>query len=295
MAQAALKTPLVSVCIPTYNCARYLGEAIESVLDSYYTHFELIIVDDGSKDGTVPIIQEYLGKDKRIQLFINQINLGDYPNRNKAVSLAKGKYIMFCDSDDYYFPDTISYCVSSMEKFPHAKAGLYLAHHVTDPLTDPFIIDKATLIRKHFFGTPLLTIGPGGSIMHRDFFNAIGGYPAKYGPANDMYFNLKVCCETAILLLPKLFLHYRIHEDQEKNNAYSYIHNNYRYLSDALAELNLELTNKELNYLKKKNDRRFAVNLFRHLMRTKDIGSARQLWRKAGFNLKNLVSGVFHL
>src|SRR5690242_8323562 len=225
--------PLVSILMTAYNREQFIAEAIESVLASSYQNFELIIADDGSSDNTVAIAKKYLAADHRIQLHINERNLGDYPNRNRAASLSKGKYIMFCDSDDCFFENTIEYCVGAMRENAHAKFGMYYAGKAEHP----FLLHSSKALMKHFFHQPFLTIGPGGTIINKSFFDNIRGYPEKYGPANDMYFNLKACSQTDILLLPKLFLNYRIHSGQEKNNLYGYIHYNYRYLDDALKEL----------------------------------------------------------
>jgi glycosyltransferase involved in cell wall biosynthesis len=81
-----------------YNREKYIAEAIESVLASSFTDFELIIVDDCSADSTVEIARPYL-HDKRVQLHINEQNLGDYPNRNRAAELASGKYIKYLDCE----------------------------------------------------------------------------------------------------------------------------------------------------------------------------------------------------
>lgn len=282
--------PLVSVLMTAYNREKYIAEAIESVLASDYPNFELVIVDDGSTDKTVMLANQYMKSDSRIRLYINKKNLGDYQNRNRAAGYAKGKYLMYCDSDDQFFKDSISYCVSAMEKYPGSGIGLYYA--LKDG--EPFVMDKMELVRKHFFEKPVLTIGPGGTIIRRSFFELVNGYPIKYGPANDMYFNLKVCCETEIVLLPKLFLHYRIHEGQEKNNIYDYIHYNCRYLTDALSELDLGLNGKEIRFLEKKNNRRFSVNLINHFIHDRNLSSARRLWSKADFNIKRMITGIIH-
>ena len=84
-------TPLVSVLMTAYNREKYIAEAIESVLASTYTFFELIIVDDCSTDNTVLIAKSYQERDPRIKLFVNKQNLGDYPNRNVAASFASGE------------------------------------------------------------------------------------------------------------------------------------------------------------------------------------------------------------
>src|SRR5436853_5775843 len=107
--------PLVSVLMTAYNREQFIGEAIESVLSSTYKNFELIIVDDCSGDSTVSIAKDYGRKDSRIKVYVNEKNLGDYQNRNKAATYASGKYLKYADSDDKLFPDGLNYCVRVME------------------------------------------------------------------------------------------------------------------------------------------------------------------------------------
>src|SRR5918993_1638629 len=119
-----VNVPLVSVLMTAYNREKYIGEAIESVLSSTYTNFELIITDDCSNDRTVPIAKEYADKDGRVKVFVNEKNLGDYKNRNQAASYARGKYIKYLDSDDMMYPYTLQIMVGFMEQFPDAGFGL---------------------------------------------------------------------------------------------------------------------------------------------------------------------------
>ena len=88
----------ISVLMTAFNREKYIGEAIESVLASTFKDFELIIVDDCSSDKTVEIAKNYENLDKRVKVFLNEKNLGDYSNRNKAASLANGKYIKYVDA-----------------------------------------------------------------------------------------------------------------------------------------------------------------------------------------------------
>lgn len=280
----------VSVLMTAYNREAYIAEAIESVLSSDYPYFELIIVDDGSTDHTIEIVKKFEAVDKRIRFYLNKVNLGDYRNRNKAAEYARGKYIMHCDSDDSFFKDTISYCVTNMENNANANFGMYYNEKNKKPL----LLSPKETLHNHFFAKPFLVMGPGGTIIKRSFFNEIGGYPVKYGPANDMYFNLKASSQTPLLLLPKLFLNYRKHEGQQQNDLYNYIHCNYRYLDDALQELDMMLNKKEIIFIKNKNKRRFVVNLFNQFRKEKDLKSIYYLWKNAGFNFKNLLQGIFH-
>ena len=98
-----MERPLVSVLMTSYNRENYIGEAIQSVIDSTYQNWELIICDDGSTDNTLAIAQGFAKQDDRIKIFINEKTLGDYPNRNRAASHAQGKYIRYLDSDDYIY------------------------------------------------------------------------------------------------------------------------------------------------------------------------------------------------
>lgn len=274
-----------------YNREQYIAEAIESVVASTYINFELIIVDDCSTDNTVTIAREYEAKDERIRLFVNEKNLGDYPNRNHAVSHANGKYIMFCDSDDKFFEDSIEYCVAAMEANSICKFGIYFAQDSKQP----FIMQPQEIILHHFFTKPLLVMGPGGTIYTKTFFEQIKGYPQKYGPANDMYFNLKAAGNTPVLMLPKLFIYYREHSGQERNKIFSYIHYNYAYMRDALAELNLPLSKKQAEYLAFKNKRRFVGNCISQYKQYRNFAAVKELWQKAGFRFKDMIAGIFHL
>src|SRR5690348_9316464 len=177
--------PLVSVLMTAYNRERYIAEAIESVIHSTYQSWELIIVDDCSSDNTVNIARDYERRDNRIKLYINEKNLGDYPNRNKAASLAKGEYIIYVDSDDTILKDGITNLINAMMIFPKSGFGIFNTFYTNTPI----LLDSVTAINDHFFKTPFLLIGPGGTIIKRTFFEHIHGYPEKYGPANDMYFN----------------------------------------------------------------------------------------------------------
>jgi glycosyltransferase involved in cell wall biosynthesis len=95
-----MKLPRISVLIPTYNYARYLPEAIESVLEQDWRDLELLISDDGSTDGSAEVIAAYAAKDSRIRFQIHPTNLGMVRNWNWCLSEARGEYIKFLFGDD---------------------------------------------------------------------------------------------------------------------------------------------------------------------------------------------------
>lgn len=93
---------LISVIMPAYNCEKYIEDAIKSVLAQTYKGWELIVIDDGSQDGTATIVEELAYKDSRIRKYKNTQNMGVSATRNRGISLARGEWIAFLDSDDMW-------------------------------------------------------------------------------------------------------------------------------------------------------------------------------------------------
>lgn len=108
--------PLISIITPLYNSEKYIRETIESVLNQTYKNWEMLIVDDCSKDNGVKIVNEYVLKDKRIKLFKNEKNEGVSFTRNRAIDLSQGKYIAFLDSDDLWKKEKLKKQILFMEK-----------------------------------------------------------------------------------------------------------------------------------------------------------------------------------
>ncbi|MCE1199418.1 MAG: glycosyltransferase [Marinilabiliales bacterium] len=114
--------PLVSILSPTYNHERYLKDCIESVLSQDYQYWEMILINDGSTDGTANIANSYCNQDPRIRL-ITQDNVGIFrlsETYNKGLHLAEGKYIAILEGDDCWNPDKLSKQVAALEQNPEA-------------------------------------------------------------------------------------------------------------------------------------------------------------------------------
>lgn len=99
-----MKTGLVSIITPCYNGAKYISETIESVLAQTYPDWEMIIIDDGSKDNSAEIVRAYMEKDSRIK-FLQQPNAGSAAARNNGIRNAQGQYIALLDADDLWDPE----------------------------------------------------------------------------------------------------------------------------------------------------------------------------------------------
>lgn len=283
------KQPLVSVLMTAYNREKYIGEAIESVLDSTYTNFELIVVDDCSFDNTRDIIKCYAKKDKRIKFYRNSQNLGDYPNRNKAASYATGKYIKYLDSDDKIMDWGLAYCVEMMEKYIDAGLGiLKLNKEVMEEFLSP-----EDAIQKHFFEHRILNIGPSGTIIRREAFEKIGRYKSDYGVPSDMYFNLEMAATFPVVLLDKVFFFYRVHDGQEFANKYSYVCYNYKYLHDALRIENFPLSGEQKKHLLKKARRSFVKEFLIYLRNTGNVLKAVKAIHLSGIGVLGFLRGIF--
>ncbi|MFZ4400667.1 MAG: glycosyltransferase family 2 protein [Bacteroidales bacterium] len=100
-----IDSPLVSICIPTFNAELYIGETLQSILNQTYKNIEILIVDDCSKDKTVEVIRSF--SDLRILLYQNEVNLGVEGNWNKVLLLSSGKYCKMMGADDILYPNCI--------------------------------------------------------------------------------------------------------------------------------------------------------------------------------------------
>jgi glycosyltransferase involved in cell wall biosynthesis len=110
--------PLVSVIMPCFNHARYVGESIKSVLSQTERDLELIIVDDASTDGSRKIIEATRAGDERIKPIYHDTNQGASQARNSALKIASGKYIAFCDADDLWLPHKLEVQLEGLEPYP---------------------------------------------------------------------------------------------------------------------------------------------------------------------------------
>ena len=107
------KMPLATVVIPAYNVSEYIGECIESLLSQSYQDMEILVVDDGSTDGTADVVRRYADADSRITLFCNE-NHGVSYSRNYAIERGAGDYLLFVDADDVVSSDFVEVLVSPL-------------------------------------------------------------------------------------------------------------------------------------------------------------------------------------
>lgn len=110
-----MNQPLVSIILPVYNAQNHLARCVGSICAQTYRNIEIIILNDGSKDQSLPVCEEFRQKDPRI-LLVDKANSGVSDTRNLGLKLASGKYVEFVDSDDYLDPDFTEHLVAAAEK-----------------------------------------------------------------------------------------------------------------------------------------------------------------------------------
>ncbi len=204
---------MVSVLMTTYNREKYLAAAIESVLASTYENFELLVVDDQSKDKSLEIARSYAANDKRVKSILNEKNLGDYPNRNKAASLAQGKYLKYVDADDAIYPVGLQVLVDGMEQFAEAGFGLASLPQDSERLY-PFMLQPAEAYKRHYFDKQLFHKAPLSAIIRKDAFEAVGGFSGRrYLGDFEMWHVL--AAKFPVVLMQQGVVWYRVHEEQE--------------------------------------------------------------------------------
>ena len=207
-AQYELEAPLVSIVIPCYNQAHFLGEAIESVLKQTYKHFEIVVVDDGSTDNTSEVARGYSG----IRC-IEQVNQGLSAARNTGIRESKGEYLVFLDADDRLYPIALEAGLRCFRAFPQC-GFVYGAYRFINskgsPLWSPILnrVDKEhylALLRENY-------IGMNGTVMfRRDVLEVFGGFDTSLAACEDYDLYLRVARTFSIRHHDNVVAEYRKH------------------------------------------------------------------------------------
>ena len=206
--------PLVSVLVTVYNRERYLADCLNSILLSTMQDFEVVVVDDGSKDRSVEIAEDFARRDPRIRFFRNLKNLGDYPNRNRAAELAVGKWLKYVDSDDMIQPDCLTKMLAASEQFP--EAVLLLSYPRPENAPRPLLLNPLESWRQHFLKKQgFFCSGPLLSLIRTDAFRAIGGFRGSARNMGDSILWLELCRRWPLVIVEPDLTFWRQHDGQE--------------------------------------------------------------------------------
>jgi glycosyltransferase involved in cell wall biosynthesis len=193
-------TPLVSVVIPTYNRWPMVDEAVASVLAQNYKDFEVIVIDDGSEDGTI----EQLGKyGTRIRLF-SESRRGVAAARNSGVRQSTGRYVAFLDSDDLWKPKKLEVQVGFMESHLGAEIcqteEVWIRNGVRVNPKKKHLKPSGDIFRASL---DLCLVSPSAVMMTRKLFDRQGGFDESFPVCEDYDLWLRVAVETPVFLVPE--------------------------------------------------------------------------------------------
>jgi glycosyltransferase involved in cell wall biosynthesis len=242
--------PKVSICIPTYNYAHYITDAIESVISQTLRDFELIIIDDCSTDNTVEIVKKYLTLDARIKLYNNIKNIGLENNFNRCIELASGKYVKVMCADDLLEPTCIGKSVKLLEEHPSASLLSCSRQVVTSDLLPIRILSFSvkseflsghSVIRKCLFHGNLIG-EPTATLFKKE--NATRGFRTEYKQLLDLEMWLHLLEKGDFLFIPEALCKFRRHEGQRtrfNTKNYSFVNDEINIFSEYIDKKYIDM------------------------------------------------------
>ena len=206
--------PPVSVIMVVYNGARYIAEAIESILRQTHQNFEFIIIDDGSTDQTSEIISHYIAHDQRIRM-VSQANQGQVASLNRALTLATNEWVAILDHDDISLPHRLERQLLAVAANPSVRVlGSYAieinAHgrKIGRLNIGPTSVEHFKTLQQE---NRLIVLVHPSVMLHRSTVLAVGGYRAIFGAAEDLELWSRMADHHLILALPEPLIYYRLH------------------------------------------------------------------------------------
>jgi glycosyltransferase involved in cell wall biosynthesis len=228
----AAMSKLVSVIMIFLNAEKFLQEAIESVLAQTYDHWELLLVDDGSTDGSTRMAlhyaTQYPGRVSYLTHAAHQ-NRGMSASRNLGIAHAKGDYIAFLDADDVWLPAKLAQQVALLQAHPEAAmlygrtqlwyswtgnpADLQRDHMLPLGVQPNTLVQPPTLLL-HFWGGNVQTPTTCNALIRREVFTTIGGFQNTFrGMYEDQVFFTKVCLTMPVFVADAYWARYRQHPE----------------------------------------------------------------------------------
>ena len=210
---------VVSVCIPVYNCALFIGEAIKSVLDQSFRQYELLIIDNKSTDGTLAVIKKF--NDPRIRLIENDRNIGQAGNWDKCLLEARGMYIKLLPADDFIYPDCLKRQVGIFEdpKYPDVVL-ICCARDIIDEkgrkiLTRRFgscegAINGVEAVRKTIRSGGNLIGEPGATLFKKEILDRTGRFPGYRDCVGDLELWSKILLNGSLYVFSESLCVFRI-------------------------------------------------------------------------------------
>ena len=205
--------PLLSVIVPVYNAEAYLPKCLDSILNQTYDHLEVIVIDDGSQDGSCVICDRYAWKDSRVRV-IHRENAGQAAARNQALQLCRGEYVTFCDSDDWLEKNAYQEMLEALQKTGAGVAccGRYNAEEASGEKTLGLCPKKSEILSKEEMLVRMFTwqdcdCSPCDKVFKRSLFEQVR-FPEKSGSEDVAILYKLIILGERTVMVPKPFYNY---------------------------------------------------------------------------------------
>ncbi|MBE9039697.1 glycosyltransferase [Oscillatoriales cyanobacterium LEGE 11467] len=210
--------PTISVIIPVYNGAGTIQETIESVLNQTFTDFEIVVIDDGSKDNTVDVVKS-IG-DYRVKVF-SYANAGQGESRNRGIDRATGEYLAFIDADDLWTEDKLEKQLAALQENPHAEVAYSWVNYIDE--SSKFIRQGGRIeVNGDAYGHLLLTdfLENGSNpLVRREAFDEVGNFDKDLPPAEDWDMWLRLAAKYDFVCVPQAQILYRMTSTSQSTNV----------------------------------------------------------------------------
>lgn len=286
-----MQNPLVTVFIPVYNCEDYIGECLDSILGQTYENIEVLLVNDGSTDRSVEVINAY--SDPRIRLIENEKNMGIPYTRNVGLEEAKGQYMAIMDSDDIAMPNRVEKQVKFMEQNPDIDAvGTYYIKFIgnkTQKITTKFTSPEEVKAMLLFFDP----IANPSSMVRLE---SLKKYNLKYNPDHFVSQDYGLWAQLSkygkLAIMPEFLLKYRFgHENITKKSKRDKAEKRKKIINsiheDLLQFYGINLTEDEMDVF----NELFSYNYgaIKNISSISDVMNKLKLWNQQAKTFNNDV------
>lgn len=214
---------MISVVIPLYNKKDSVAHSLECVLNQTYQEFEVVVVDDGSTDGSAEVVEGFV--DERIRL-IRQENGGVSAARNRGIEEARSEYVAFLDADDEWKPEHLQTLVGLMEKYPQCGAYSTNYEFKQGEKAKPTILNKIPFdgedgVLTNYFEVASCSHPPVCSIticIRKSLLNEIGGFPVGIKLGEDILTWARIAVKSEIIFSKKVTAVYMLRQSHSKSN-----------------------------------------------------------------------------
>lgn len=227
-------TPLVSICIPTYNASKHLTECLDSVIAQTFTDFEVIVVDNQSSDETLDIVKSYSVNDSRFRISVNEQNIGAINNFNRCAELAKGEWIKYVHADDLIAPDCLEKLVAAAKSDSVLVCGRrefvfgekvsektknYYFDILSNRSIESLFPNAIDISAQDFCKATLKNIGfnivgePVAVLVHRNAFHRYGIFNRHIVNKCDVELWARIAVHTGVTYVSQTLAFHRVHND----------------------------------------------------------------------------------